>query len=130
MSALEGLRLARLFHDTYERLAPSFGYTTREDTREFNPETPNGRLMIAVCAEIARLDKEQPASPAPAAGEPSAKVPEGWQLILEKVITDLLEMRKLEAQGIAVFANSDDTMFENCIDRLRALAAAPKEDKP
>lgn len=45
-------RLAHLFHDTYERLASSFGYETRTDTRQFDPATPNGRLMIAVCSEI------------------------------------------------------------------------------
>lgn len=44
--------LAVLFHDTYERLAPSFGYTTRPDTREFNPASSNGKLMIAVCGEV------------------------------------------------------------------------------
>lgn len=42
--------LARYFHDTYERLAPHFGYETREETRAFDPTTPNGRLMISVCA--------------------------------------------------------------------------------
>lgn len=36
--------LARLFHDTYERLAPQFGYDTREDTKEFDPTSPNGKL--------------------------------------------------------------------------------------
>lgn len=45
-------RLARSFHEAYERLAPSFGYETRTDTREFDPESQNGRLMIAVCAEL------------------------------------------------------------------------------
>lgn len=44
--------LARRFHEAYERLAPSFGYTTREETRTFDPTTPNGKLMVAVCAEI------------------------------------------------------------------------------
>ena len=46
------LELAILFHDTYERLAPSFGYETREETRKFDPESPNGRLMVAVCEEV------------------------------------------------------------------------------
>ncbi len=45
--------IARLFHDTYERLAPSFGYETRPDTKAFDPTTPNGRLMIAVCGQVA-----------------------------------------------------------------------------
>jgi hypothetical protein len=44
--------LAKLFHETYERLAPSFGYQTRPETREFRPDTPNDRLMIAVAAEF------------------------------------------------------------------------------
>lgn len=48
----EGLRLAKLFHDTYERLAPEFGYETRPDTKEFDPESKNGKLMIAVCSEV------------------------------------------------------------------------------
>ncbi len=43
---------AKLFHDTYERLAPDFGYETREDTKEFDPESPNGKLMTAVVGEI------------------------------------------------------------------------------
>lgn len=44
------LQLAVFFHDTYERLAPSFGYETRKETRKFDPTTPNGKLMIAVCS--------------------------------------------------------------------------------
>lgn len=50
--------LARVFHDTYERLAPSHGYTTREDTREFDPDSANGRLMIAVCGHVLRALKQ------------------------------------------------------------------------
>ena len=41
--------IARLFHDTYETLAPAYGYETREDTKEFDPNSKNGKLMIAVC---------------------------------------------------------------------------------
>lgn len=44
--------LARRFHELYERLAPEFGYETRPDTKRFNPESANGRLMIAVCGRI------------------------------------------------------------------------------
>lgn len=44
--------LAVQFHETYERLAPKFGYETRRGTRHFDPESPNGRLMMAVCAEL------------------------------------------------------------------------------
>jgi hypothetical protein len=46
--------LARLFHTTYERLAPSFGYETRRESAKPWDEVPdqNRRLMIAVCAEV------------------------------------------------------------------------------
>lgn len=44
--------LARAFHNIYEELAPQFGYETRTETRQFDPTTPNGRLMIAVCERI------------------------------------------------------------------------------
>lgn len=47
------LDLAKRFHEVYERLAPSFGYETRTETRVFDPESKNGRLMVAVCAELA-----------------------------------------------------------------------------
>lgn len=46
--------LAVLFHDTYEQLAPSFGYETRDDTKQFDPDSPNGLLMIAVCGVVLR----------------------------------------------------------------------------
>ena len=45
-------KLARKFHETYERLAPQFGYSTRKETKEFDPQSSNGKLMIAVCSEI------------------------------------------------------------------------------
>lgn len=51
--------LALRFHETYERLAPQFGYETRPDTKAFDPTTPNGRLMIAVCGEIAASPEPQ-----------------------------------------------------------------------
>lgn len=51
-SKITAEELAVRFHDTYEALAPSFGYETREDTRQFDPSTPNGKLMIAVCEKI------------------------------------------------------------------------------
>lgn len=49
---MTSLELATVFHETYERLAPLFGYETRPDTRQFDPESKNGRLMVAVCREI------------------------------------------------------------------------------
>ena len=55
----EAERMARQFHEAYERLAPSFNYQTRPNTREFSPDSDNGRLMIAVCAELLPAIHEQ-----------------------------------------------------------------------
>jgi hypothetical protein len=52
---LDGEELARLFHETYEKLASKYGYETRPETREFNPYSANGRLMIAVCKKILKV---------------------------------------------------------------------------
>ncbi len=49
--------LAREFHELYESLAPNFGYSTNPDTRIFNTNSSNGKLMIAVCDKI--LDQLQ-----------------------------------------------------------------------
>ena len=46
------LELAELFHNTYEKLAPAFSYNTRKDTKVFDKESANGKLMIAVCKVI------------------------------------------------------------------------------
>jgi len=53
--------LARMFHETYERLAPSFGYETRKDSAVPWEDVPekNKKLMIAVAGEILKtLDGE------------------------------------------------------------------------
>lgn len=47
---------ARLFHETYERLAPSHGYETRKASAvpwEDVPE-PNRSLMVAVAGEVSQ----------------------------------------------------------------------------
>ena len=53
------IQIARKFHKVYEKLAPEFGYTTRPETREFDENSSNGKLMIAVCKEVVleELDK-------------------------------------------------------------------------
>jgi hypothetical protein len=46
--------LARRFHEAYERLAPAFGYETRDASRKPWADVPanNKALMIAVCSEM------------------------------------------------------------------------------
>ena len=54
--------LAKFLHDTYERLAPQYGYETRPETRTFDHESPNGRLMAAVCEELRKTLGAAPAA--------------------------------------------------------------------
>ena len=51
---ISAVAMAEQFHEAYERLAPEYGYVTREETKIFNPDSPNGQLMIAVCSEVCR----------------------------------------------------------------------------
>jgi len=44
--------LALLFHNTYEELAPKFGYKTKDETKIFDENSVNGKLMIEVCNAI------------------------------------------------------------------------------
>jgi hypothetical protein len=54
------LKITELFHDTYETFAPAYGYETREDTKVFDPESKNGKLMMAVCGFVVKtLLKEE-----------------------------------------------------------------------
>ena len=54
MGVSEAERVAQRFHETYERLAPEFGYRTREASAKPWAEAPeqNRKLMIAVCEEL------------------------------------------------------------------------------
>jgi len=53
-AAIDATTLAQRFHEAYERLAPSFGYETREASAKPWAEVPenNRALMTAVCAEL------------------------------------------------------------------------------
>lgn len=55
----DAYRLARKFHELYEETAPKFGYTTRGDTKEFDPRSPNGRTMAYVCKTIVDEEREE-----------------------------------------------------------------------
>lgn len=41
--------LAERFHSLYEEIAPLYRYETRKETRKWDPESPNGQLMLATC---------------------------------------------------------------------------------
>jgi hypothetical protein len=52
--------LAEWFHNTYEELAPEYGYDTRQETKgawdTIPDEHPNKQLMIAVCKKLLQSD--------------------------------------------------------------------------
>lgn len=48
----EILEITKKFHDTYEKLASEYTYETREDTKVFDINSNNGKLMYAVVNEI------------------------------------------------------------------------------
>lgn len=52
--------LARLFHAEYERRSAEYDYKTRPDTRQFDPSSANGRLMVAVCRAVLEQLAPQP----------------------------------------------------------------------
>jgi hypothetical protein len=47
-------KIAKEFHEAYERLAPTFSYETRKASAKPWEEVPNNNrnLMIAVCQEL------------------------------------------------------------------------------
>lgn len=46
--------IAKAFHETYERLAPTYGYQTRKETSVSWEEVPdnNQQLMVGVVADL------------------------------------------------------------------------------
>lgn len=52
--ATDGETVARAFHETYERLAPEYGYETRRDSSVPWDRVPerNRTLMVAVAQEL------------------------------------------------------------------------------
>lgn len=54
--------MARLFHDTYEQLAPLFGYQTRSESA-----VPSGKqrhpVGSCIVCDLNRLDEKKPARP-------------------------------------------------------------------
>jgi len=51
---MNAIQLAKMFHESYEELAPQFGYETREASRKPWEDVPekNQKLMIAVAGKI------------------------------------------------------------------------------
>lgn len=48
----EILEITKKFHDTYEKLSKDYDYETRKETRVFDINSSNGKLMYATVNEI------------------------------------------------------------------------------
>lgn len=60
--AMSDEQIAMLFHDTYERLGPSFGWDTQQRCKREWADLPpeNKHLMVATCKEVRALLAAQP----------------------------------------------------------------------
>ncbi len=116
----EAMQLARAFHDTYERLAPAFGYETRLETKVFDPNSPNGQLMIAVCAQIAALTT-------------SPRVDEGRALRREGIVAfsaDIENPRVLKLHFDQDVTSAHRSLILDAINARRvALATTPADPR-
>ena len=52
---IDALELAKTFHDSYEKLAPDYNYETRPETKTFDENSINGKLMVAVCESVIEM---------------------------------------------------------------------------
>ena len=50
----EIFEITKQFHNTYERLSSEYGYETRKETRVFDENSSNGKLMFATVNEVVR----------------------------------------------------------------------------
>lgn len=130
-----GEELARRFHETYERLAPEYGYETREDTKAFDPESPNGKLMIAVCKEITKPTDGETCEDPTCFKTPNCA---GTKLVADRVIDKLIE-RNAEYVSLQTKLDEKDTMIniakvdlaekEKCIEKLKEQAVRACKDR-
>lgn len=73
--------LAKLFHCTYEQLAPAFGYKTRQESSKPWDEVPpkNKQLMIAVAKDVQQAIAELETKPEATKESPVCKQCENWE---------------------------------------------------
>ena len=112
--------LARQFHETYERLAPSFGYETRKASAVPWKDVPeqNKTLMVAVADEVlATLDAAR-ATPALDVERLAMAIDRAWEFP-----TDYVEEEWLTSDG----EPRSEVMAEQIAREYAALGSKGKE---
>lgn len=100
------------FHYMYEKLAPEFGYETREDTKKFDFNSPNGKLMYKTVKSVMEpiLEENQQLKEKLELSEKTRK--EGIELLKDSS----LEVNTREYGNLTV-VNSDDLLEILDIDK-------------
>lgn len=106
--------LARRFHELYERLAPRFGYVTRDDTRNFDLDTANAKLMTAVCAEMIAEARRCGSSLFAPSAVAASFVP--WDL--ETVKQEIRDLFARYGSGDYTPSEEEKEIIENALDEI------------
>ena len=91
---LEILEITKEFHDTYEKLASEYTYETRKDTKVFDINSSNGKLMYATVNEIV---------------SPILKENQKYKEVLDKAI-EYIEENKLNTNKISEMLCGSEVM--------------------
>ena len=114
--------IARQFHLCYERLAPDYGYETREDTKEFDPDTPNGQLMIAVCAVVTGDMQDKLSALESANYEADKILGDG----IDELHAKLTALESAADKVVDIWSGINLTEFQEAIDALAELRGVQK----
>lgn len=112
--AMEAAELAKVFHETYERLAPTFGYATRIESAKPWEQVPptNKDLMVAVCQEI--ISKHFP--------EPSVPVSELKEMLSMEWMQNKTDVEQLQKHLEAIAWRPDGRGDPECVDQAAAMS--------
>ena len=118
----EILEITKEFHDTYEKLASEYTYETREDTKVFDINSNNGKLMYATVNEIVSpILKENKILRENAEHNDKVVDKVNWENMLLKK-----ENKQLKQKYENAVADYETTMFEK--EQLNSLVNSCQEE--
>jgi hypothetical protein len=84
MTPENALKWATLFHETYEANAPRFGYETWRNSRRFDPDSNNGKLMLLVCSKVVEVAQAENAALRERAEETRARMTTAFRNVCQE----------------------------------------------